>query len=81
MPAGQQGPNLVGAGADVDIGGAVWAPAGNITADDAADAAVTIPALGISNYLAGTQLGFSIPGHATIVGIVIELNGYFFTEG
>ncbi len=69
-----QGPLGCGTGAnDAGIGVQAWSNPGNITADDgnyAVVASATLPYT--SQYLKGTNCGFTIPSGATINGIVSE---------
>lgn len=68
-----QGPFVVGAGANIAGANPDWVNPGNITADDAALATVSLSVGQQSDLLAGTVCGFSIPAGATIDGITIEL--------
>jgi len=77
------GPNNAGTGANVTgIGTIAWTNPGNIVSDNNSFATVTLPNNGsTSNYLRGTNYGFSIPGSATITGITVvigKLSSNFF---
>ena len=56
---------------DSSVGTTAWSNPGNAGADDGSSA--TCLALVDSQYLQGTNFGFSIPGGATINGIELEL--------
>jgi Bacterial Ig-like domain (group 3)/MBG domain len=64
-----------GAGANVDtIGTVAWSNPGNITANDGADASASVPSGGgITNYLQGSQFGFTIPAGSSIQGITVAI--------
>lgn len=70
-----QGPNIVGTGAnDAAVGTRSWANPTRIQANDASEATATGVATSTvtSNYIKGTNFGFSIPTDATINGILVE---------
>lgn len=67
------GPNLTGTGAnDAAVGTIAWATPTNITVEDGSEAAASVTASGITNYIKGTNFGFSIPSGDTINGITVE---------
>ncbi|MCB0533908.1 MAG: choice-of-anchor D domain-containing protein [Lewinellaceae bacterium] len=73
-PAGSaisNGPTYPGAGNNVTGAGTIaWSNPSNITANDNSHATIFMTNSGeSSNYLQGTDYGFSIPANATIVGI------------
>jgi hypothetical protein len=71
------GPNDAGAGANVsDIGTRPWSAPENIMFPGGEPYATAVLKKGnlISNYLQGTQYGFSIPSDATIFGIAVVIN-------
>lgn len=68
------GPNLAGTGAnDAAVGTIAWATPGNITVEDASEAAASVTASATTNYLKATNFGFSIPATDTIDGITVEI--------
>jgi hypothetical protein len=69
-----QGPTYAGAGANDTVSGLAWTSPGNITASDDARASVTVTSGGLnSDRLMATAFGFTIPGGATINGVVVEI--------
>lgn len=80
MAGGSQGPNLVGAGANVAGANVDWQTPGNVTADDATYVIADLTTGTDTDYLAATSLGFAIPADATIVGIVVEIDDYLNNE-
>lgn len=54
--------------------GVAWSNPGNITADDATLASVSLTAPSTSQYLVGNNLGLSLPHNATINGIEVTLD-------
>lgn len=77
-----QGPFIAGSGGDgVNAGAAPWSNPENITASDgqvaSANMGLTLPPNnGTTDSLTGQVFGFSIPGNATINGIVASINHY-----
>lgn len=72
-----EGPNNPGTLADDDaVGTLTWSNPGNADANDASYATVSSEGIGaeITHYLRATNFGFSIPGAATIDGIVVEID-------
>lgn len=69
-----QGPFLVTVGANVAGANPDWLNPGNVTADDGALATNSLLAAEVSDILAGTGCGFTIPTGSTIDGIVIGTN-------
>lgn len=71
-----QGPLYPSSGTnDASIGTAAWANPGNITLDDGSYAVTDVASGGTtSNYIKGSSYGFSIPGTATINGILVEVD-------
>lgn len=70
------GPNFVGTGAnDSSNGGDPWSNPGNITADDTSYASYNYVLFAnyLTQFLVGTNPGFSIPGGGTINGILVEM--------
>ncbi len=68
------GPNICGTGADDSGNGTTaWSNPGNITANDASNASVTLSPYQASHWLKATNLGFAIPADATVGGITVEL--------
>ncbi len=68
-----QGPLIAGTGAnDASVGTVAWSNPGNITANDGSSASYT-SGTAVSNYLKGTNFGFSIPSGATIDGIEVTI--------
>ena len=69
------GPNSPGTVIDdAGVGSFTWSNPGNAAASDNARATVSINSTGgISHYLKATNFGFAIPGGATILGILVEL--------
>jgi hypothetical protein len=73
VSATDAGPNLPSTVVDdASLGTSAWASAGNVTASDNAYASATLTPLEVSHYLKATNFGFSIPGGATINGILVE---------
>ena len=67
------GPNIAGTGANGGFGGVSWIDPGNITADDATRASVTLTTgTPESDYLVASNFGFSIPAGAAIDGVLVE---------
>jgi hypothetical protein len=65
---------IAGTGAnDATVVGTAWTNPGNVTADDGSYATVTVALNAHSQYVKGTNFGFAVPGGATIVGIVAEV--------
>jgi hypothetical protein len=65
---------IAGTGAnDATVTGTGWTNPGNVTADDGSYATVTVALNAHSQYVKGTNFGFAVPGGATIVGIVAEV--------
>lgn len=52
--------------------GPAWSSPGNITADDATNASVTITAVQISDGLVARAFGFAIPAFSTINGVEVQ---------
>ena len=68
------GPNMAGTGASATgVGTVAWTSPGNITADDTSYATCSLASNVQSNYLSGTNYGFSIPAGATINGIQVTI--------
>lgn len=68
-----QGPLIAGTGAsDASFGAVAWTSPGNITANDATNATVTLGPSQSAQYLKATNFGFSIPAGATIDGIIVK---------
>lgn len=68
------GLNLVGTGANIAGSGADWGTPSNITAEDSNSAGALIDkGGGLSDYLRGTNLGFSLPTGATIDGVELQI--------
>ena len=75
LQAQTAGPNNAGTGTSViGIGTVAWTNPSFMTAADAADATSVLGANAISNYLRGTNYGFSIPSGAIINGISVTIN-------
>lgn len=70
-----QGPFLPASGID-DGGLNPWTTPSAITADDGSNATISMSTSGPTNWLIGTQCGFTIPSDAFIDGIEIALNDY-----
>jgi hypothetical protein len=68
------GPNNAGTGSNVDCPGAAWTNPGNITTTGSPYATASLSYRATSQYLEGTNYGFSIPTNATIVGIQVTIN-------
>ena len=69
-----QGPNSPGTGADdATVGDLTWSNPSNITTSDGSHANTTAGAAANTHYLKATNFGFSVPGGATIDGIVVEI--------
>lgn len=67
------GPNLPSTVVDdSSLGTSSWASVGSVTASDNSYASATLAPLEISHYIKATNFGFSIPGGATINGILVE---------
>lgn len=73
-----QGPNYAGTGAnDASVGTVAWSNPTRITAsDDSRSQAARAGSSSTSQYLKGTNFGFSIPTGATIDGITVEIERY-----
>lgn len=70
---GPQGPLLPGSGTnDATVGTFAWTNPGNITLDDGTNATATRSSAATSNYLVGSNYGFTIPAGSIINGIVVE---------
>lgn len=68
------GPNIAKAGNNVNGPGSVaWTNPGYITADDNNYATSTLTPGQTTEYLQGTDFGFSIPSNATIIGIQVTI--------
>jgi hypothetical protein len=67
-----QGPRSAGNGALISGPDVNWSSPGNITASDNAYATAALTN-NLSDYLAATQFGFSIPASATIDGVLVEI--------
>ena len=68
-----EGPNSPSSVVDDDaFGTEIWFNPGNATASDDSFATVALGVGEISHYLEASNFGFSIPGGATIDGIVVE---------
>lgn len=68
-----------GTGSNVDRSGlTAWVNPGNITSDDANDA--TCNGAG-SDYLVGSNFGFSIPATATIQGVTVKVEASEHSAG
>jgi len=69
------GPRIAGTGAnDATVGTVAWTNAGNITANDGADAtASAVAASSTTQFLKATNFGFTIPATATIDGIIFTI--------
>lgn len=68
------GPRLAGTGADdAGAGTVAWTNPGNITAEDAVFAEVSLTVGSESHYLKATNFGFAIPSNAQVDGIVCEI--------
>ena len=65
---------LVGTGAHVTGSGDDWSNASNITAESSYASCTVDKGGGLSDYLRGTNLGFSVPPGATIDGIEVQIN-------
>ncbi len=72
------GPNYPSSGVEVNnaSGTVSWSNIGNIYSNDGTYATASIPKNEITNYIVGTDYGFSIPVSATIDGITVELYRY-----
>ncbi len=70
------GPNNPGTGTNVPgIGSETWSNPGDITSPGSPYASVTLyQGHRYSNYLVGSNYGFSVPGEATITGIEVRIN-------
>jgi hypothetical protein len=68
------GPNNAGTGSNVNGPGTVsWSNPGNITTAGSPYATASLSNRATSEYLQGTNYGFSIPANATIVGIQVTI--------
>ena len=68
------GPSMAGTGASVGgVGTVAWTSPGSITADDSSYATCALTSSAQSNYLSGTNFGFSIPAGSTINGIQVSI--------
>jgi hypothetical protein len=71
------GPNNAGTGSNVNGPGTIsWSNPGNITTAGSPYPTASITTHATSEYLEGTNYGFSIPSNATIVGIQVTINRY-----
>ena len=70
------GPNYAGTTGNIDTGGAEWTNTDNIKTDDTNVSSAAVAKNKDSDYLVGTNFGFSIPSTATIVGIAVEIDRY-----
>jgi hypothetical protein len=69
------GPQNAGTGSNVDGPGTIsWSNPGNITAAGSPYATAALTVSATSEYLEGTNYGFSIPTNATIQGIQVTIN-------
>jgi uncharacterized membrane protein SpoIIM required for sporulation len=64
---------VTGVSVSSGAGTIAWTTPGNITADDNVDALVVLSSGAISEYLQGTNFGFTIPAGAVIKGIVVTI--------
>jgi hypothetical protein len=74
------GPNNAGTGENITgVGTIAWTGPANITTINSPYASVTVPTNDpdlITNYLQGTNYGFSIPSNVTVLGITVTINRY-----
>jgi len=71
------GATYAGTGANITgVGNYSWSNPGRISADDNSFASVDVRSGRTTNYLRGTNFGFSIPAGATINGIVVSIGRY-----
>ncbi len=71
--ADSAGPNFPSSSVeDSSIGTATWTSVGNATASDNSRAGSSLGSSQITRYIKATNFGFSIPGGATIDGILVE---------
>jgi hypothetical protein len=76
------GPNNAGTGSNVNGPGTMsWSNPGNITTAGSPYATASLTAHATSEYLEGTNYGFSIPTNATIVGIQVTINRQSSSSG
>lgn len=61
--------------------GGGWSSAGNVFADDGADASALASPSSVTVPMNATLFGFSIPADATIEGITVEIEAYRATTG
>ncbi len=67
------GPSLPGTAAnDASAGDVAWASVNNVLVDDTLSAGAHLDTAQTSQYLFATNFGFSIPGGATIIGVVLD---------
>jgi len=71
-----EGPNYPSSAANVSYGTVSWTNTTNILTDDSSIATATIPKNETTDYLVATNYGFSIPGTATIICIVVSIDKY-----
>jgi hypothetical protein len=75
--AADSGPHNAGTGANVTgVGDTAWSGFGNITADDNNYATTSTTSTHQSNFLEGTNYGFSIPSNSFISGITVSIRRY-----
>lgn len=68
-----QGPFFCGTGAsDATVGAIAWANPTRITAEDASSADALLGGGQLSQYIVGSNYGFSIPVGATMVGVQVD---------
>ncbi|MFN8458290.1 MAG: hypothetical protein U0401_27170 [Anaerolineae bacterium] len=84
--ADSSGPRNAGTGTSVSAGSgtSAWTNPGNITTVGSPYATVNLPSGGTTQYLQGTNYGFTIPAGATINGITVVINrqsnSFFITD-
>lgn len=80
LATASSGPSNAGTGTNVDRSSSVysWSSPGNITADDTSYATVTALPIQptVTDYIRGTNYGFSIPSSASISGIAVKIGRY-----
>ncbi|MBK9338507.1 MAG: PKD domain-containing protein [Lewinellaceae bacterium] len=77
--SGSEGPSFAGTGTNVTgVGTVAWTNPGNIVSDNGSSATASRGTDGTvtTNYLQGTNLGFTIPSGATINGIQVSMNRF-----
>jgi hypothetical protein len=76
------GPKNAGTGSNVNGPGTIsWSNPGNITSAGSPYATASLTAHATSEYLEGTNYGFSIPTNATIAGIQVTINRQSSSSG